>query len=111
MANYGQDFEGSRWAREPVDRERGYDANLRARRGRFRRGGYDRGYSGDYRGGRRSDYADSTWGRDLAKGYSEYSPRGPYGGYHGAWDLRPQMAGGYDAEQRIRRQRGYDRDR
>ncbi len=107
MANYGNDFQRSRWAREPVDRERGYDANLRPRGTRSGRGGYDRGY----RGGRRGNYAEATWGRDLARGYSEYSSRGPYGGYRGAWDLRPQSAGGYDAEQRSRRRRGYDRDR
>ncbi|MDQ3605286.1 MAG: hypothetical protein M3418_03740 [Gemmatimonadota bacterium] len=108
MANYGRDFQGSRWAREPVDRERGYDANLRPRGGRSGRGGY----GGDYRGGRRGDYAEATWGSDLGTGYSDYSSRGPYGGFSGAWDLRPQSAGGYDAELRNRRrQRGYDRDR
>lgn len=111
MANYGRDFGRSRWAREPVDRERGYDANMRARGGRPGRGGYDRGYGADYRGGRRGDYADATWGSDLGTGYSDYSSRGPYGGYSGAWDLRPQSAGGSEAEQRGRRRRGYDQQR
>jgi hypothetical protein len=33
------------------------------------------------------------FGYDVTRGYSAFSSRGPYGGYFGAWDLRPMMAG------------------
>jgi hypothetical protein len=82
-----------------------YDAGMRGD-GR-RRGGYGEAYRGRPRDLRAGDR--TLWGTDPAKemtrGYSDFSPHGRFGGYYGAWDLRPMMAG-YDAEMSAGRRRG-----
>jgi hypothetical protein len=93
MSRYGREFQGG-------GRSRGYDADTRGRgqgmqdAPRGQRGGSR--YGSDFRTfdrggplpGRRLGWGMET-GSELTGGYSDYSPRGRFGGYYGAWDTRP----------------------
>jgi hypothetical protein len=108
----------SRYAREygrpgsaGRDRQRGryagdFGGGDRQRAGR----GYDRGFAASRQARPnelpnryRSERGAAPWypnpDRGLDEGFGDFSGRGRYGGYWGATDLRPMMAG-YDAEMR-----------
>lgn len=111
MRGYGMDFRNRRGygARELPDwSRRGYVRDMSSTP---RDRGYDLGYGagGDALASRRREWSDPS--RDLVEGYGDYSARGRYGGYRGAWDtIAMRSRGGYPSyDQVYRRGRGYDR--
>jgi len=114
MSRYSRDIEarGSRGGRFDSGAGgrsggRGGEASARGGGGRS---GYDRGFA-DVRGrspqgasNREQERGrDAYWypnpNRRPTEGFGDFSSRGRFGGYRGASDLRPMMAG-YDAEMR-----------
>lgn len=71
--------------------------------------GYGRSYDARMRQGQRGRGYDAEFGPAPTVGYTDYSQQGRYGGHRGAHNLRPMMAGGYDAELRGHDLRGRER--
>jgi hypothetical protein len=100
MNRYGRDYDRGMRGGQGYDRGYASSGNRRDEAPRSRGGGFPRDRAVPW-------YAHPD--RSMTEGFGDFSGRGRYGGFWGATDLRPMMAGrDVEMRRRVRRTR-YDR--